>query len=316
LPFRRSRGDPGPGPGWLTVGRWSGRSLPMETAAATPTPDDDARRGAIEARIDRFSKPTCLDPEVAARVLPRLKELTRLAGPTTPEDAKNLLSAGCRLIADSGAADVNVDVDAVLSEEAVARWSHAARRARMPAGTLANILRFLNRLVRARNGLPPRVTTRRAPAAAPPLLEGERLHRLAEALVSTDPAAAAALVAAAGAGVVATSEAVAVCCGGERVVVQGGESVPVTAVWCGMAGRLAGTVADSAGWGRLRAAAATAGIEVTGRALRLRWAVDVVAAAATPQSAVRAGVPLDLLNRAVARLAPVDDDTARAALRG
>jgi hypothetical protein len=98
--------------------------------------------------------------------------------------------------------------------------------------------------------------------------------------------------------------------------VQDDTVVAVGESWRQLACRVAGAVADPAGWRRLRAAGTAAGIELTGPGLRLRWAVDVAAAAATPQAAVQAGVPRDLLNQAIAHLAPVDDETARIALRG
>jgi hypothetical protein len=288
----------------------------METTITTPEPDDAARRAAIEERIERYTKPVSLDPQLVTQVLPRLKELARLAGPTAPEDAKNLLTAVCRLIADTCDSDEDVNVDVVLSEEAVARWSHAAKRGRMPAGTLANYLRFLNRLVRARNGLPPRTATRRAPATRPKLLAAEALHDLADTLVDGDAGAAVALVAAAGAGLVPTSTPVAIAVADGPVAVQDQAAVAVGDRWRDLASRLAGGAADPAAWSRLRAAGTAAGLELTVSGLRLRWAVDVATAARTPQAAVHAGLPRKLLNQAIRHLPPVDDQTARAALRG
>lgn len=289
----------------------------METTDADHDADDTARRAAIEARIESYAKPTSLRPEVAARVLPRLKELVRLAEPTTPDDAKDLLAAGCRLIADT-VADVHadIDVDAVLSEEAVARWSHAAKRARMNPGTLANALRFQNRLVRARNGLPSRRATRRTRVVPVTLLDSQPLHDLAAALADIDPVAATALVAAAGAGLLATSEPVAVSHGDAPVAMQGDHAVAVNASWHDLARRLAPATADPDAWSRLRAAAAATGMVLTHDALRLRWAVDTALATPTPQVTVQAGIPRRLLDHAIAHLPPTDDDTARTALRG
>lgn len=273
-------------------------------------------QAAIDARIESFSRPASLPPEVAGRVLPRLRELTRRAGPTSADDARNLLTAGCRLLADVHAArDGELDVDAVLTDATVAAWSHTAKRG-LAEGTLANYLRFLNRLVRAAKGLPPRAVARRSRNKSRVLLAHDALFGLAGRLVGTDPEAAATLVAAAGAGLVATTTAV----GFERrdgafIAVQDEKRMPVTSGWHELAGRLLGVTGDAKAWARMRAAARDAGLALNGPVLRFRWAVDGATAAATPLEAVRA-MPGELLSTASRHLPAVEGDAARNALRG
>jgi len=291
----------------------------MHTTNNDPNHVDDVRRTAIEARIDGF-QPRSLPPQLAAQVLPRLKELTRLAEPVSQIDAKHLLSTACRLIADTPHARFadDADVDAVLCDATVAAWSHVAQRSGMSPGVLANCLRFLNRLVRARKGLPARATSRRPSKAPAVLLDHQPLATLAERLSRTDRPASAALLVAAGAGLVATADPVGVVIGPHGAVeaVRLEQRAPITARWTKVARQLAGEVADPPAWARLRTAGTELGLQLNGPALRLRWAVDVVAEAPTPQAAVQSGLSRHLLNQTFAVAPGLDDDTARIALRG
>ncbi len=288
----------------------------METTTSHEPDRLRALPPAVEARIDLYARPARLDAAVVAPVLPRLKELTRLAAPKTPEEAKGLLSAGCRLIADTYDPTAGpIDLHAVLREDVVARWSHAAQRSGMAPGSIANYLRFLNRLVRASNGLPPRTRSKRTVRAERPVLASGQLLDLAHQCTADDRPAAAALVAAAGAGVLADSTPVTVDATDTPVVVQDDRAAPVSAPWRNAAAALHGVTADPAAWRRLRAAATAAGLDLSGHALRLRWALDAASEVKTPQEALSA-MSRSLLDAAIPHLAPTDGEAARVALRG
>ena len=80
----------------------------------------------------------------AADLLPALRVLVLDADPSSAADAAATLSSACRFLADE-APESGCDLDVLLTEANVARWSHVQKRAGMNEGTLKNHLGRLGR---------------------------------------------------------------------------------------------------------------------------------------------------------------------------
>ena len=115
-------------------------------------PDD------IRTYLDAYQT-RLLSPTQADAVLPTLRELVAAVPPTSRQDAKVLTSSACRFLADVSR-DRECDLDGLLTDVEVARWSHEQKAGAMPDGTLANHLGRLECLLRVRRGLPGRIAVR------------------------------------------------------------------------------------------------------------------------------------------------------------
>ena len=127
---------------------------------------------AIRIYLDGYQT-RLLRPTQAEALLPELRRLVAAVPPTSRQDAKVLMSSACRFLADVSR-DRDGDLDALLTDVEVARWSHMQKAGSMPDGTLANHLGRLQRLLRVRQGLPGRIAVRgegRSPE--PPYSPGE-----------------------------------------------------------------------------------------------------------------------------------------------
>lgn len=280
-------------------------------------PNQHVLATAVDARIEQFARPRSIATTTADRCLPALKELTRRAGPRSAEDAKNLLTAGCRLLAhadNAPARDTPVDVHSAITDVTVADWSHQAQRDGMEPGSLANYVRWMNRLVRARNGLAPRERVPTQPRTTT-TLELPVLLTLARSIAEVDQGAALALVAAAGAGAVASSHRVRVHERGTHIV-SGSNLMAVTQPWRALAASFLGSEAGEGEWQRMRDYGASAGLTLTGPHLRRRWATDAVAEAATPATALTVVGSRRLLADAAEGLPSTSDASVKEALRG
>jgi hypothetical protein len=270
----------------------------------------------VEAKLSSF-RPTTLERARFASARTRLLELARATAPETPLKAGTLLSSACRFLADV-APTCSCDVDDLLTEANVARWSHRARRDGMDDGTLANHLGRLNRLLRAKSGHGPVEPKRASRRDRRPPYRPSELVALAEALAVTDPAAASAVTAGAGAGVVVPNLAGATINADPSdvvVITAGGERKLLTPRWHQLAARLDGTTMDRAAW--VRARTTVDGEPLNSRRIHLTWVVDALDASRPLRNVLdETGLRYTTVDDALRHLPQADAATAGRLLRG
>ncbi|GBE23198.1 hypothetical protein BMS3Bbin01_02582 [bacterium BMS3Bbin01] len=298
---------------------WSGSNagfvgLRTVVGMATHSPSSKTPKlVAIERRVATYESVLLSDVQ-AAELLPALRALVLDADPSSAADAAATLSSACRFLADV-APDVGGDLAVLLTEERVARWSHAQKRAGMNEGTLKNHLSRLARLVRVKGGLPARMQIRSTKKAADPPLDMVGLLGLVDGL---DADAVAAVVAGAGAGlVVPDAVGATVAVDGTRIVdAEGGEHV-VLDPWVAAARAVAGVTVSRAGWGRAMTAAKRDGIALSADRLRLTWTVSLLGLEVPVGLLIpRFGLTRRAVDKAVAHLGSLPAGTAAGWLRG
>lgn len=247
----------------------------METPETSTVHFDTA--AAVALTIETY-RPKSLSGTQAAQALPRLRDLVRGVEPRTTIDAGCLLSSACCYVAEMAESE-GVDVDALLTEEGVSRWSYAWRQSGRSDGTLANHLGRLNRLLRAKAGHAP-ISSRRAElTTSRPPYPLEALTSFAGGLAATDPAAAAAVVAGAAAGVVVpevSGSTFRQLNGGGVVITVDGVAHVVVGAWREIALGLLDISVDGDAWARARAAAAPDLGCLDSRRLRTTWTNTVL----------------------------------------
>jgi hypothetical protein len=271
----------------------------------------------IEAAIASY-RPNCLDPTLATQALPRLRELVRATKPRSLMDATCQLSSGCRFLADVSDG-TSCDVDELLTEEQVSRWSYSWKASGRPGGTLSNHLGRLNRLLRAKAGHAAQPHTARQQRDRRTPHDIDDLFLLGHTLAATDPAAAASILAGAGAGVV-VPEVVGVTCRTDGMALIGADMTmhEICESWQDLAKQLAGVTIDEEAWQRARNhASATAFGPLDYRRLRLTWVLTVLNRD-EPLAATLAttGLGRTRLDGARAHLPELDAETVTDLLRG
>ena len=281
---------------------------------ATHTPSSKSPKlVAVEQQVAAYGTVSLSDVQ-ATELLPGLRRLVLDADPSSPEDARVLLSSACRFLADVAPESGGV-LAGLLTEAKVARWSHVQKDAGMNVGTLKNHLARLGRLIRVSNGLPARMRTRSTGKDPEPPLEMGELSGLVECL---DADVAAALVVGAGAGlVVPDSIDATVACDGTRVVTSDGTEHVVLDSWVPAARRVAGVTVTRDGWNRARAVAKRHEIALTADRLRLTWTVAVLGLPVSVGVLISSlGLTRRVLDRALPHLGSLPADTAAGWLRG
>jgi hypothetical protein len=207
-------------------------------------------------------------------LLPRVRELTLGVGPATAKEAQKILFATCLFAKDMEHLDGTLDDH--LCEKNVAHWSRNIDRAAND-GTKNHYLRWINCVLRARNGLPAHLKgTGRKPTAGLPYQRA--LVGAAVASLDGTPAAAA-IVAGVSFGVIPPMSAGAHLekIDGEIVLMMAdGSTRPRLPQRPAVSDSLCGHVLDKAAWTAARAGFAAHGESLTAPRLRLTFAVPAL----------------------------------------
>ncbi|MFP5255752.1 MAG: hypothetical protein ACLGI8_07890 [Acidimicrobiia bacterium] len=205
-----------------------------------------------------------------------LKALALLSQPSSAEDAKSILATASVFIVDATAGNRDLGFDDLFSEVEVSAYCTRFEQRKGRTKTYDNHRGRLNRLLRAKNGLPQQHRASRADRVElPPYTEAE-LRGVVDIALEQDDCAAAQLVAlGAGAGRVGddayrTSSMPVLSSPADRLGHRPGEPVHV----------------DAEAWKRARQHAEQARVELTQRRLEVTWAASLVASPGGPLGAV------------------------------
>lgn len=223
----------------------------------------------VHDRVERY-RSKIVPAQLWERYADDLKALVLASRPSSAEDAKSILATASVFIVDSTNGDRRLTFDELFSEVEVAAYCRRFERTKGRTKTYDNHRGRLNRLLRAKKGVPPQIRSARAGRVEPPPYTEAELRSVVEgALGHGDRTAAHVVALGAGAGRVGRAA-------------YRTSTMPVLTSPVGQLGFRAGepVTVDASAWQRARRHAEQAGVDLTQRRLEITWAAALVSSPA------------------------------------